>query len=334
MPTTVTSKIGATNSPTTMDYTTLQAWEDACPANLVTDDKIWRGECYDQGEFTGTGVLLTISGTTTDATRYVELTCAAGASFNDKAGVRSNALYYNASGGVAIRRTSGYGFTISNLVNYTRLNNLQIKKDLGNGAPIGPGSSQQGTWIDRCILHLATSLASICLNLTTTGSVKHLVSNSLILGKSANVHCTVYSSAAYNCTCISTDGLGTNYSTTGYGTGTVKNCAGFGAGAFLTGTPAYADYNASDIAGLGGAHSLSSLTFADQFVSTTNDFRTVDTGSLDGAGTPDATYAPTDISNTTRHASTPTIGCWEVVAAAAASDSMKPLSIPSALLCM
>ena len=38
MPTTTTKTIGSTG-----DYSTLQAWEDACPANLVTADEIWRG---------------------------------------------------------------------------------------------------------------------------------------------------------------------------------------------------------------------------------------------------------------------------------------------------
>ncbi len=73
MPTDVIKTIGQTSSPITPDYSTLQAWEDASPANLVTADQRWIGECLDQGTFTGA---LTISGTTVDATRYTILRCA------------------------------------------------------------------------------------------------------------------------------------------------------------------------------------------------------------------------------------------------------------------
>ena len=69
MPTTVVKSIGTTGR----DYSTLQAWEDACPANLVSDDKIWKGECYNDSEFTSG---LHVSGITTDSTRYVWLTAA------------------------------------------------------------------------------------------------------------------------------------------------------------------------------------------------------------------------------------------------------------------
>jgi len=39
MPTTTVKVIG-----TSGDYTTIQGWEDACPANIVTTDEIWEGQ--------------------------------------------------------------------------------------------------------------------------------------------------------------------------------------------------------------------------------------------------------------------------------------------------
>ena len=96
-----THSIGTTGR----DYSTLQAWEDACPANLVTDGNIWRGECYNDSEFSSSGTLVTIAGITTDATHYVELTTATGHSFQDHADVRTNALKYNQSNGVGLKTT-------------------------------------------------------------------------------------------------------------------------------------------------------------------------------------------------------------------------------------
>ena len=105
-----------------------------------------------------------------------------------------------------------------------------------------------------------------------------------------------------------------------YATIKTVNCAVFGftdgwetsTGASYTGS----DYNATDDTTVPvGSNNVTSLTFADQFESTTNDFRAVDTGDLQ-AGTPDATNSPDDISGLTRDATTPWIGCWEVEGAA------------------
>jgi hypothetical protein len=90
------------------DYSTLQAWEDACPANLVTADQIWQGQCKNQ-EFALNATVLNIAGTTTDATRYIELTTEAGASFRDHASKATNALRYDATKGAGIRATNAYG---------------------------------------------------------------------------------------------------------------------------------------------------------------------------------------------------------------------------------
>ena len=119
MATTVVKSIG-----TGGDYTTLQAWEDACPANLVTVDQIWQGQLKNQ-ELTSASTLLTISGTTVDATRYVELTTEAGASFRDNASKATNALRYNAANGAAIKMT-GTAIGVSVAQNYTRISNIQM----------------------------------------------------------------------------------------------------------------------------------------------------------------------------------------------------------------
>ncbi len=103
------------------DYTTLQAWEDASPANLVTSDVVWQGQCFNQEFFSSSAGLLNVSGSTTDATRYKELTTYAGASFVDNAGVQTNALRYNASNGAGIRNSYAWGGPVSVNESYFRI---------------------------------------------------------------------------------------------------------------------------------------------------------------------------------------------------------------------
>jgi hypothetical protein len=52
------------------DYSTLQAWEDASPANLVTDGNIWRGLMLSGFNASASGTILTIAGSTVDSTHY------------------------------------------------------------------------------------------------------------------------------------------------------------------------------------------------------------------------------------------------------------------------
>jgi len=143
MPTTVVNTIG-----TGGDYTLPQAWEDDCPANLVTADEIWRGEVLNQ-EFSGAGNRLTISGQTTDETRYVDLTAQAGASFADHADKLTNPLRYNSAVGAAITQSSSYATAVIITTPYTRISRLQIGATGGNQTA---GLSTTDTIIDQCIV--------------------------------------------------------------------------------------------------------------------------------------------------------------------------------------
>jgi hypothetical protein len=152
MPTTVVSTIGSGR-----DYSTIQAWEDACPANLVSADQIWKGLLYDEGGGTNgewtisTNVIF--SGVTTDATRYVWLDAAAGRSFVDNANRLTNALRYNNANGVAIRGNGSYTGPIVDIGYNVKFTRLQIKRlsAAANGADqivniAGPFV------VDQCIL--------------------------------------------------------------------------------------------------------------------------------------------------------------------------------------
>lgn len=322
MPTTVTKKIGATNSPTTMDYTSIQAWEDALPANLVTGDTVQRGQCYDQGTFTAAAI---IAGETTDATRYVVLECAGGASFKDKAGVRTTALAYNAANGVAVQVTGASGYAVRADVAYTRIDGLQLKVTT---YAMTLRVNANNVTVSNC---LVTSTGSTGFIARDFGSGTSAVwANCLFVYGFNSGSCITLHGKAYNCTFVNAAAAGTsNCFDLEYNVGVVKNCAVFGFGTFTTGTPAAgSDYNATDkSSAVTGSNNQTSLTYASQFVNSASDWRSVSTGGLKH-GTPDSTNAPNDISGNARDATTPYIGCWEATASAP-TMSAAPLTIPA-----
>src|SRR4051812_35856779 len=71
MPTIVVKSIGTAGR----NYSTVQAWDDACPVSLVAVDQVWKGECYNDTRLDGA---VTLQGATTDVTRYMWLTTGPG----------------------------------------------------------------------------------------------------------------------------------------------------------------------------------------------------------------------------------------------------------------
>lgn len=309
MVTTVVKSIGTASR----DYSTLQAWEDAAPANLVTADQVWKGECYNDSTFTA-GV--TISGITTDATRYIWLTAAAGQSFAD---TPSNALDYNAANGVAINT--------SDTCIYTAVANVKIDKlQISGGVGINDSSGSSAVYIDNCIVkssHYTTGNGGIM----TAGNV----SNCVAINVNGGTAVLGFGSAKFfNVTAIQTGsasafGFRGDYSTPKY-----TNCAAFGFGTnFRSGYDGTSDCNASSQASPPGAHSLGSLTFSDHFVSS-SDYKLKATSTLINAGT--ATGAPsTDIFGTSRPSGAGyDIGAFEYVAAGGGLSITTELATASA----
>lgn len=317
MPTVITKTVAATSSPTTPDYTSLQAWEDAITADLVAADEQHVGECLNQGEFTVAGTVLTISGQTTDATRNIILRCAAGASFNDNANVRTNALRYNASNGVAIRTTgAAYNTIISVQTAWTRLDDLQIDGSAVTTTGISIGAV--GCVISKCIIDTTGLAASNGIVIAYSSATPATVVNCLLLtgreGISFNSYTTVNHVIAGN-TLVANNSSMRAFTISNSSRPIITNCGVFGYGAFNNGTEGTGTgFNATDLASAPGSNNLTSLTTADQFENSANDFRAASTGDLQ-AGTPDSTNLPDDISNFDRDDTTPWIGCWEVEAA-------------------
>lgn len=300
-------------------YSTLQAWENAAPANLVTSTDPWIGECYNDSEFTSATEVLNISGITTNATYFVTLRCATGQSFRDNASIRSTALDYNVSNGVGIRCTGNYYKVIQNQVNYTVIQDLQIKDDgPSNSGAIAVATNDIAT-IKNCIIKAgyravasgANTVVYNCLLLASdasTGAIDVARSGSV---ESTYIGCTLVKTGSAGGTAISKDP---------YAAMTLKDCAVFNFTTFVSGaggSTAGSGYNCTDLsAAFSNTGDQVSKTFANQFENTASDFRAKAGGDLINNGTTDSNIDP-DISRTTR-SGTPTIGCWEYSAGAAA----------------
>ncbi len=282
MPTTVTKSIGTA----TRDYSTLQSWEDASPADLTTADQIWRGECYNDSEFTA-GVL--ISGITTDSTRYVELTTATGQSFRDHANKRTNALAYNQSYGVGVR-ASASSHLVQNSVNYTKISKLQMKQEsslnyyaLGNAnntivgteffyniAVSGPSNTYRAVALQNGIIYeclvVNEGAGGIGISIDSTGEVHS---------------CTVVVPSPVA-------GSGTGISVATGSAAIARNCAvyGWGSGtAFTSGGFSNSDYNSTNDTAAPGSNSQTSKTYANQFENSASDWRAKAGADLLNSGT-------------------------------------------------
>lgn len=217
MPTTTVKTIGPSG-----DYTTLQAWEDAAPADLVASDVIWEGQIQSGASFSGSGAQLTVSGSTTDATRYKHLTVAAGGSFADNS---ANVLRYNEAQGAYIKSTGGYLTCITATENYFRLSRVQVFTDdtSSNSASI----TGTGSRIERCIIRgkktLLTMAGSLYNSLLESYSPGGITSPALVL----NGACTV---ANVTVLCPGSTATAAKGIVQNYATATVTNVAiaGFG----------------------------------------------------------------------------------------------------------
>lgn len=310
MATTITKTIGVGG-----DYTTIADWIAAIPANLVTVDQIWRGELLNQA-FSVAGQVFNITGKTTDSTRYIELTTAAGCSVFDDVNVRSNPLRYNPDFGARIIRTTTYGYTGQVSVAQTRISKVQII-NASSGANAGAALYATGAGIDvnQCVLESSSRLVSDGTMYLAYGKVR----NSLIVQRdtlAASIISRLYQGAsAYNCDFIATNATLTNGVQCDYGSPVLKNVYIGGITNPTSGgvTPTKTNCFASVAATGFTLAPLSNATFVD-VSDATRDFRLVAGSALIDAGVADATNSPTDITGTA-HDATTDVGPWEYVAA-------------------
>jgi hypothetical protein len=223
-----------TGNPAASDVVTGGTSGATCILSSSTADfvgVIWQGQCQNQ-EFTGTGTLLTITGSTNSSTAYKDLTTVAGASFRDHASVQTNPLRYDATKGAAIQSTSVGGITIQAGEAFCRISQLQVAStgilgqalSSGAGNPVFEGLILEATYD-------GTSTGSGIL--ATTGNAK--IRNSVIIQRStAADHIATSLTGSpfyYNCTFVAADDLGTAptsiFLSGASGTVTIQNCGLF-----------------------------------------------------------------------------------------------------------
>lgn len=293
-------------------YTTIASWEAATDNDLVGTTTIERGllnnETFSE--------LVNISGATTNASYYRELTTDTGASFVDNANVRTNPLAYDATKGAAIASGSGYSIVVLLDESYARATKLQIQ----SGA-----STSRALWLNasncsakQCIADSAGAGGYGSLVLAASGST---VENCLIVQRGSSQFSIAYVGGAHTLTnntfatpsgtAAPTHGI---YYTYAAGT-TITNCAIFGAAdvgsASFTWSNCYTDDNTSLPSGVTNL-AYDTSTGSGFEATDGSDYRIKSTSALKDAGT--SSGAPSiDISGTAR--GTIDVGCWEFVAA-------------------
>lgn len=308
------------------DYTTIALFTAAIPANLVTADATWTGLCLNQ-EFavaTTTGAIFDTTGHTTDATRFITLTANTGASFQDNANVRTNALKYNSSNGACIRKTDNYGYILRPGSSYTVVSKLQFKADGTTTDGSYSGADGSNFKYKDCIFQLLTGIFFIYDAATAINVVVHKSSNTQ-KGFSVGL-----ASKAIGCTVVMASDVSPSGSPVAfasqYSNNILQSCSAFNfttpasaTGWDTTNSKNNSTNNASGFPGsTGNVYNVSfseTTHFTNAKTSTLNLIPIAGT-TLINAGFRDATNAPNDITGTARTA-TPTIGAWEVTASVA-----------------
>lgn len=311
----ITNSIGTTGR----DYSTLQAWEDAIPADVVASGNSYVGECYNDSEFSA-GVV--ISAHNTDATHTITLTAATGQSFQDHPNVRSNALVYDQSKGVGILVTASYssGVDALGLTHYLTVTRLQIKTTHAKSFPLVSDSLNDNLVVKDCILQGNSETANVvdlfgelinCLVIQD-----HATGDGIWMRQNHNV---------LGCTIVRTTNnspAGTGVIARNYADITLRSTAIFGftnpTGVAGTGAfDALCSNNASDGASLPGASNQINVPFSNvtpfsDADNTGTDLKAIVGTALVNNGIRDSGLAPDDITGEARD-TTPTIGVWELI---------------------
>lgn len=310
MTTTITSTIGTGGT-----YATVAAWWAAIPANLVTADEVHIGQLLDQEhDCTPT---ITFSGKTVDATRYIELTAAAGASWTD---MPSSPMRYGYGARIKTNYDYGIGFFID-AGQVMRLSKFQLV-NLGTGYTLDSGASGGGASnLDRLlvegraagnafagVVQIGGAFAKQCVFIRTVNY--------------ADAPVLVSRSELYGCTIVNLGTTVSNAVVGDYDTGkVVKNCAIFGATNALGGSTTWAasgcvtDDASPPSGAVTAAFSTSTGAKFGNITAGTHDLRTTSGSALISAGVQDLVNSIADAYGTTRK-NPPDVGVYETAAPA------------------
>jgi len=324
------------------DFATIALWIASLPANLVTDGNSYEGDCYNDpsGEFTGApgaGAIATFPATTTDSTHTITLTTGAGQSFQDNASVRTNALKYNVSNGVGIRKTDNYGavITFSGAVNFITVSKLQLSRSaVGSGGALVSFTSFGSNHLWKDIIGEVTGTSGVAF--ACGGGTAVRIENVVIIIRSTAtvtpIQAANNSPTLIGCGVVRPSNFtaaGTGFNRT-YGTPILQSSYSFG---FTTASSSGWDStnsknNGTDQSSIVGGSAQVSITYNSttpltSAADSTRDLRSIASTSLAANGFKDATNAPNDISGSLRP-STPTIGPWEISPASATTPNQFP----------
>jgi len=316
MTTTVTHSIGTSSR----DYSTISAWLAACPSNLVTADQVWKGECYNDSEFSET---VSVGAITSDATRYVWLTTAAGQSFADDAGVATNPLTYDQTKGVGITIAGSYTQLLTSSSTFLLVEKLQFRKQ-STGVGVVAIDLGENTTLRNFIYIQAGFNPGPSINVRSAGNV---INGLIVAGHGVGLRCNNASAITF-CNVTVVRVLSSGAASTGIDAGPymvlpkVVNCAVFGFTTAFGGTIAsYAagsGNNASNAAAanIPGSGNQGSLTYSSQFINTNSDWRANPGQALEANGSRQAALtSDLDVALRPRSTTAPTIGAWEIIAA-------------------
>lgn len=301
-------------------------WDNTPGTEAFTVDEVQcQGEVYNDSEFTigGTAWVLEINGpdfTLVSATAYFSLTAATGQSFQDHANVRTNALRYNASNGVGVRKTYNFSGCIRARVHYTRISRLQCKHDgtVGNQIALWTTESSEANncLVKDCLVQSAqsTPFGMFLSQAVNVVSIAMDASSSGFSCKNSSTMTACVVLRPSDRTPAGTAVIGT------YGTNTMRSCALFGFTTLTTGTwhATNSKNNATDLSsGLPGINNQHSVTYSQTTPFTDADKDSLDLRAIEGTalinnGFLNAVLGPSDISKTVR-SDPPTIGAWEVL---------------------
>ena len=321
------------------DYATLTLWDtNKVPANLVTDGNSYEADCYNDSEFTGSA----FGAHTTDSSHVMLITTGAGQSFQDNASVRTNALKYNQSNGVAMKNTTGYTsvITLSNAIINLTIQKLQLSQQSASGANCCIRSTNVGSTshLYKDIIAENLSPNSGCANIYIVGGK---CVNVLGIRRNSTAGGPCFQNSAGTVSFIGCTAVrASNYTAGGigfgkfYGSVSVISSASFGftsATGGTHGTFTGSKNNGTDQSSIDGSSNQTSITyngttpFTQASDATAPNFIPIASTALAANGFLDSTNAPNDITGTARAAS-PTIGCWEI--ASSGSPAVPPSNLP------
>lgn len=211
MPTTITKTVKSSGG----DYSSLSAWEAAQQGNLVSLDEVHVGECYAFADTTA----FTIDGSTTDATRYMKITVAAG---NRHAGSYSTSAYrLEVSGSFAAP------ITISD--DYCQIEWIQVKQTGGtaNHYSYILINNLTGLLINK-IIHAgggaATSPNGACIGVASSAGTGTIRNSVLYKANGAGIYCNNFGGGTLDIQNCTIAGCGTYGIHNNSGTVTAVNC--------------------------------------------------------------------------------------------------------------